>query len=146
MGVDDDKASEWLDISRILASDEQTGKVFVQSALELNRLNSKTGLSYESLIQDYNHKLTKLKDIKGKIRAKSDELYMSTYRNEASQKQAEQVLGSITASITTARDTFSRQKEELKSQLDEYLAQHQLSWQRIKLVEAAIDGGLKGKG
>jgi len=65
-------------------------------------------------------------------------------------EKATQELESITSAMTTTQELFQKQKDSLKSELDEYLAQNKLSWQKVNLVTMIFDAelneaGLKGR-
>ena len=146
MGVNISRVELWLDICEKIASYEAFSGELVESALELERLSSETSLSYESLIQDYRQKLDELETLDRKIEEKRDELEEMKLKYEEEKEGGKKTLDSITKATATAQGNFDRQKQDLHSQLDEYLEQHRLSWERIKTVEAAIDSGLDAAG
>ncbi len=61
------------------------------------------------------------------------------------QKRANETIASINNAITSAQDSFDRQEKNLQLKLKKYMAKDNLSWQRIREVEAVIDSGLKGR-
>jgi hypothetical protein len=146
MGVDGDKTSEWLDITQELACRSESSKSFVDSALELKRLTSQTGLTYESLVRSFNLKLEELGNIERHIEAKHEELQILQNKYDGEQKRSEEILASVTAAIASAREDFHKQQRSLRLELNEYLVNSKLSWRRIRLIEAVIDTGLKGSG
>lgn len=56
MGVDVEKAEQWIDTCQEIASTSASGNEFVNAAMELVQLKSETGLSYRDLITDYKAK------------------------------------------------------------------------------------------
>ena len=111
MGVDGDKTSEWLDITQELACRSESSMSFVDSALELKRLTSQTGLTYESVIQNDNSKLEEPGNIERNIEARREEQRVLEHKYGEEQKRAEEILASITAAITSAREDLHKQKK-----------------------------------
>jgi len=146
LGADIDKALEWLDVCQGIAASAVSDSRFIKSALELERFTSQTGMSYESLVNDYKTKLAKLKNIERNIEEKSEGLGRLTYKYKTEQEQARKILDSISKAIETAQASFKKQKEVLQSELEGYLANSKLSWEMIKEVEAMIDFGLTDAG
>ncbi|TET43430.1 MAG: hypothetical protein E3J66_01955, partial [Dehalococcoidia bacterium] len=146
MGIDSDKASQWLDICQELAYRSESSRLFAESALELQRLRSETGLTYQSLVQNYNAKVTELRNIEQNIEVKEQALRALKQKCNDEQKRANETIASINNAITSARDSFDQQKNNLQLKLKKHMAKDNLSWQRIRKVEAVIDSGLKGTG
>ncbi|MFC2000959.1 hypothetical protein ACFLUZ_00445 [Chloroflexota bacterium] len=146
MGIDSDKASQWLDICQELAYPSESSRVFAESALELQRLRSETGLTYQSLVKNYNAKVTELTNIEQNIEAKKQALRALKQKCNDEQKRANETIASINNAITSAQDGFDQQKKSLQLKLKKHMAKDNLSWQRIREVEAVIDSGLKGTG
>ena len=74
MGVDGEEADRWLDVSRDIASATVSSSQFIKAALELARLTSENGPSYESLIEDYKTKVEESKTLDAKITQKEEEI------------------------------------------------------------------------
>ncbi|MBA7565524.1 hypothetical protein ES708_07208 [subsurface metagenome] len=146
MGIDSDKASQWLDICQELASRSESSRVFAESALELQRLRSETGLPYQSLVQNYNAKVTELRNIEQNIEAKAQALKVLKQKCSDEQKRVDETIASINTAIVFARDSFEKQKKNLQIKLKKYMAKDNLSWQMVREVEAVIGSGLKGAG
>lgn len=146
MGIDSDKASQWLDICQELADRSESSRLFAESALELQRLRSETGLTYQSLVQNYNAKVTELRNIEQNIEVKKEALRALKQKCGDEQKRADETIASINSAITSARDSFEKQKKNLQIKLKKYMAKDNLSWQMIREVEAVIGSGLKGTG
>jgi len=146
MGIDSDKASQWLDICQELASRSESSRVFAESALELQRLRSDTGLTYQSLVKNYNDKVTELRNIEQNIEVKKEDLKALKQKCNDEQKRANKTIASINTAIASARNSFDQQKNNLQLKLKKHMATDNLSWQRVREVEAVIDSGLKGTG
>ena len=146
MGIDSDKASQWLDICQELAYPGESSRLFAESALELQRLRSETGLTYQSLVRNYNAKVTELRNIEQNIEVKAQALRALEQKCDDEQKRADETIASINNAITSVQDSFNRQKKNLQLKLKKHMAQNNLSWQRIREVEAVIRFGLKGTG
>ena len=145
MGVDNEKALQWLDICQELAYPGESSRLFAESALQLQRLRSETGLPYQSLVRNYDTKVTELRNIEQNIEVKKEDLSALEQKCNDEQKRAKETITSINNAITSVQDSFNRQKKNLQLKLKKHMAQNNLSWQRIKLVEAIIDSGLKGR-
>ncbi len=146
MGVDSEKASQWLDICQELAARSESSGLFAESALELQRLRSETGLTCQSLVQNYHAKVTELRNIEANIEVKREDLRALKQKCSDQQKRANETIALINNAITSARDSFDRQKKYLQIKIKKHIAKDNLSWQRIREVEAVIDSGLKGTG
>jgi len=141
MGMIKEEAEQWLDICQNIASPTASTGQFVKAGLELARLASESGLSYGDLIADYNAKLNRSIELDRQIEQKNEKLNEIKAKHKEEKERATRELDSITKAIATAQDTFRKQKNDLKSQLDEYLIQNKLSLKKVKLVEAVINSG-----
>lgn len=146
MGVDSDEVEQWLDICGDIASPIASNSQFVKAALELAKLTSNTDFSYESLLDDYHGKLKTSEALNTEIEKKDKELKAIKLMYKEEKEQAAKELDSITKAIATAQDTFSKQKKELNAQLDDYLAQNQVSWRKVKTATALLESGLSEVG
>jgi DNA repair exonuclease SbcCD ATPase subunit len=134
MGVGIEHVDMWLDSCKDISKPSITNSQFVKAALELAELTSGTGLSYAEVINNHTTKLAVLNQLDketGKKKAELDHLN-SKYQKE--KIQATKVLDSINKAIETAQEAYHKQKEEMESQLDEYMIQNKLSWDRVYAV------------
>ncbi|MFC2003506.1 hypothetical protein ACFLV4_06160 [Chloroflexota bacterium] len=146
MGVSSEQANEWLEICQGIATPTVPSNNFVKAALELAQLTSSNGLSYAELIDDYNAKLDASTKLGQDIGHKKDELSQIKTQFKEDQQQATEVLNSINKAITTAQDTLQKQKKDLDSQLNDYMAQNQISWEKVNSVTAIVNSELANKG
>lgn len=146
MGVNSEQAQQWLDICQDIASPTASNSQFVKAALELAQVTSGSGLGYGSLIQDYNAKLELSKALEAEIEQKKGQLAKLKLECEEQREQATSELNSLTNALATAQDTFHKQKQDLKSQLDEYLAQNKFSWEKVNTAVALLSVELGKKG
>lgn len=128
MAVGDEQVGQWLDICQDIASTTVTNNQFVQSALELAEVTAVNGLNYQSVIEDYGYKLELGKKLNIEIQHKEKQKAQSTAE-----------INTITKAVATAQDNFEKQKGNLKSQLDEYITQNQLSWEKVNTVAAILN-------
>jgi len=142
LGVGPDCAEEWLDICRGIATPDVSSAGFVQAALELARLESATGSRYEELITLYKKNLKVLNKLKGETKRRNKELRKIIAEKERNASE----LNSITWAMVAAQESLQRQRDSLKSELDEHLAQHKLSWKKVETVLAALNRGLAETG
>lgn len=142
MGVDIEQTEQWLEICQGIASSSVTNNDFVSAALELAQSVSESGLSYAELLADYQTKLGKLKSTEKEAQQRQGEVNSLKQQKE----QARVELDSITRTTVAAREAFKKQKADLKSEQEKYLAKNKLSWEKIRLVKVAIDSGFKGSG
>jgi len=138
MGVGGEQLEQWLDICQSIASKEVATSQFVQSALELAKATSGSGLSYADVVADYSAKLGASKQLDEDIGQKKKELDQLRAQVKEEKKQANDTLKSINEAIATAQETYQKQKKEIDAQLKEYMAQNQLSWQKVKLVTSVL--------
>jgi len=146
MGVNCEQAEPWLDICRDIASPTVSSGQFVAAALELAKLEALNGLAYGGVIADYDAKLKRSSELDREIEQKKERLSEVVLKHEQEKEQATNELNSITKVIATAQDVFHKQKNDLKSQLDEYLAQNRLSWRKVNTVLALLDTELTESG
>lgn len=135
MGVDGEQVEQWLDICQDIASATVTNNQFVQSALELAEVTAANGLNYQSLLKDYNEKLELSKKLDIEIQHEKKEIIEHKKRREQSTAE----LNTINKAAVTALDNFEKQKGNLKLQLDEYIMQNQLSWEKVSTVAAILN-------
>ena len=138
MGVGGEQLEQWLDICQNIASTEVSSNQFVQSALELAQFTSNSGLNYVDVIADYTVKLDASKQLDKDIGQKKEEMDQLKSQVKEGKKQAGDTLNSINKAIATAQKTFQEQKKEIDSQLNQYMAQNQLSWEKVKLVTSVL--------
>lgn len=128
MGVGDEQVEQWLDICENIASTTVTNDQFVQSALELAEVTAANGMSYQSVIEDYNCKLESSKKLSIDIQDKEKQKAQSTAE-----------VNTINKAAATAQDSFTKQKKGLESQMEEHIKQHNLSWEKVNTVSAILN-------
>ena len=131
MGVGAEQVEQALDVCQDIASPEVSNIQFVKAALDLAHLTAENGMSYQSLIEDYQNKL--------KIRQSLDQ---DIAQRQKLKEQASKQLVSITKAMGIAQDNFANQKADLKAQLDDYLAQNKLDWHTAKMAHGLLSDGL----
>lgn len=139
MGVDGEEADRWLDVSRDIASATVSSSQFIKAALELARLTSENGPSYESLIEGYKTKVEESKTLDAKITQKQEEISSLSASYKEDRQQATTELDSISRATATAQEVFATQKNELKADLDEHLIQNRLSWDKVNTAIAIFN-------
>ncbi|MFC1966844.1 hypothetical protein ACFLWI_07910 [Chloroflexota bacterium] len=128
MGVGDKQVEQWLDICQDISSTTVANNQFVQSALELAEATAVNGMDYHSVVEDYDYKLNLGK-----------KLDIENQRKKEQKEQSTAELDTINKAVVTAQDNFEKQKGNLKSQLDEYITQNQLSWEKVNTVAAILN-------
>lgn len=146
MGINSEVAEQWLDICQGIASPTVSNDQFVQSALELAEITSANDLSYKSLVQDYNEKLKISKKLGIEIQQQREEIAKLKLEYKEKKEQSTSELNSITKAIATAQDSFAAQKDQLKLELEQYLAQNKLSWEKVNAAVALLSVELGKKG
>lgn len=128
MGVGDEQVGQWLNICENIASTAVTNNQFVKSALELAEVTAVNGMSYQSVVEDYDCKLKSCK-----------ELGIDIQHKEKQKAQSTAEINTITKAVATAQDNFKKQKESLESQTEEHIKQHNLSWEKVNTVAAILN-------
>ncbi|MFC1991693.1 hypothetical protein ACFLVC_03100 [Chloroflexota bacterium] len=85
-------------------------------------------MSYQSVIEGYDYKLELGKKL--------------SIENQGKVKQKEQStveINTINKAVATAQDTFEKQKEDLKYQIEKHITQHKLSWEKVNTVAAILN-------
>ena len=139
MGVSSEKAEHWLDICHNIASPTVSTDRFVATSLELSQVASESGLNYGDVLNDYNAKLSRSRELSKEIEWEEQQFTEARVSHQEEKEQATRELDAVTKAIATAQDMFRKQKEDLKARMDEYLAQHKLSWKKINTVVALLD-------
>ena len=139
MGVSSEKVEHWLAICHDIASPIVSTDQFVSASLELSRVASESGLSYGDVLDDYNAKLNRSRELNKEIERKEQQLTEARASHRQEKEQATRELGTLTKAIATAQDMFRKQKEDLKARMDDYLAQHRLSWKKVNTAVALLD-------
>ena len=139
MGVSRENAEHWLDICHNIASPAVSTERFVAAALELSQVTSESGLSYADVLNDYSAKLSRSRELSKAIQREEQQLTEARAGRQEEKKQATKELNAVTKAIDTAQDMFRKQKEDLKARMNEYLAQHKLSWKKVNTVVALLD-------
>ena len=109
------------------------------AALELSQVASESGLSYADVLNDYDAKLRRSRELSKEIEREEQQLTEAKVSHQEEKKQATRELDAITKAVTTAQDMLRKQNEDLKARMDECLAQHKLSWKKVNTVVALLD-------
>lgn len=139
-------AEQWLETCREIASDSESPSGFVEAALELSRLKSETGLTYEVLLSEISQRIEYSKALDVEIDDKKRHLDELRRKCKSEKSKAAKELESITRATATAQENFAKQTAHLKAQLDQYLAQNKLDWYIVKTATALIDSVLGSVG
>jgi hypothetical protein len=137
MGVGGEQMEQWLEVCQSIATKEVASNEFVQAALALAKATSGSGLSYADIVADYSAKLGTLKQLDEDIVQKKEELDQLRAQVKE-EKQAGDTINSINKAISTAQETFQEQKRVIDAKLKEYMAQNQLSWEKVNLVVSLL--------
>jgi chaperonin cofactor prefoldin len=137
--VSSEEVEHWLDICHDIASPTVSTNQFVRTSLELSQVASESGLNYGDVLNDYNAKLSRSRELSKEIEREEQQFTEARVSHQEEKEQATRQLDAVTKAIATAQDMFRKQKEDLKARMDEYLAQHKLSWKKINTVIALLD-------
>ena len=146
MGVDVEKTEQWIDTCQEIASTSASGIELVNAAMKLVQLKSETGLSYRDLIADYEAKRNERDELHEEIEQENATLAQVKSEHKKEKEKATRELESITIAMMTTQELIQKQKDSLKSELDEYLAQNKLSWKKVNLVKMIFDAELSEAG
>ncbi len=139
MGVTADQMERSLDMVQQISTPSTSNSQFIWSALELAKKTSDTGLSYGDLLADYDAKTKTVKSLGRKVRAADGSLT----RAKQERTKAKRELQGITKKTIAAKKAFDRKRTRLESVQKQYMKQHNLSWRRIRLMEAVVATGFK---
>jgi len=146
MSADCEEAEGWLDICQDIASSTASDDRCYRMISDLVQLSLETGLNFRELIEDYHAKLSGLEELNRKIEQKNGELNEIKVKHEKEKCEARKEADSLVKEVTTAQENFKKQKIELQAQLDEYIAQNRLSWDRVNTVHAILNDELNKAG
>jgi len=142
MGVSNENAERWLDICHDITSPSVSTDQFVRASLRLSQAVSETGLSYDDVLDDYAAKLGKSEELSREIERQEQQLseVKASYREHKEQSTRE--LEAVNAAMAAAQDACDGQRQDLKAGMDEYLAQHRVSWRKVDMALALLHKGL----
>lgn len=146
MGISNHQIDSWIDICRQITSEDVPNKQFVEAALELARLTSKTGKSHESLIVDYTKKSEELKATQVKIvncKKKVDELSRDLTKQR---RHNIQCIQSLEKELAVATENHNKSKERMQEDLNKHLTENKMSWEKVDTVIAILDKKLSEAG
>lgn len=139
MGASNENAERWLDICRDIASSSVSTDQFVRASLRLSQAVSESGLTYDDLLDDYAVKLAKSKELSREIEQQEQRLSEAKGSYREHKEQSARELDAITGAVAAAQETYNKQRQDLKARMDEYLAQHRVSWRKVDTVLALLD-------
>ncbi|MFH1663174.1 MAG: hypothetical protein ABH934_04580 [Chloroflexota bacterium] len=137
MGVANEQVDTWLDVTREVASGSNSGKEFASAALDLARLSSENGLSYSESVSKCKDGYDYLVKLRENIVNANRELEKINQDKE----QLKQELDTLKKDFETTRLNYRKQRTELDSAQNLYLAKNKLSWDRINEVIAVVESG-----
>jgi hypothetical protein len=146
MGIGNHQIDSWLDICRQIASEDVSNRQFAKAALELARLMSKTGMSYESLVADYAKQSELLKSTQVKIANYKRRIKELRRNLTKQQKHNDKYIQSLGKELAVATENHNKSKEIMKADLDKHLAENKLSWEKVDLVIALLNKKLSEAG
>jgi hypothetical protein len=146
MGVGNHQIDSWLDICRQIAGEDIPNRQFAKAALELARLTSKTGMSYESLIADYAKKSELLKSTQVKIAYYKKRIKDLRHNLTKQQKHNAKSIQLLEKELAVATENHNKSKERMKADLDKHLAKNKLSWEKVDAVIAILNKKLSEAG
>lgn len=126
----------WLTLMQEIASGSASGNQLAQAALELAQASAANGISYSQVMAEYDDKLKSCHELdvqKAELQKDIEKLKNS---QAAEKKQATAELEAITKAKETGQQAFAQQTNELKKQMDEYMGQHHLKWDKVSTVIA----------
>jgi len=146
MRISNHQIDSWIDICQQIAGEDVPSRQFAKAALELARLTSKTGMSYESIIADYAEKSEVLKSTQVKI-ANYKKRVKELRRNLTKQrKHNDKCIRSLEKELAVAKEDHNKSKERMRADLDKHMAQNKLSWEKVDTVIAILNKKLAEAG
>lgn len=124
----------WLDLFQQLALSHASDGQFVEIVSELVRLSSDTGLGYTELVEDHERKVDQSRHLQEDIEKYQVRLNEARLRYETEISEAQKRLDSIEESIAVSEKTHAARKSQLASELNECMAQHRVSWEKVNLA------------
>jgi len=146
VGVSYDQLDSWIDICRQIASEDVTNGQFINAALELARLMSKTGMSYESVVGEFTKKSEELQSTKAEIdrcKEQVDEL-----RHSLTEKRKHNIrrVRALDKELAMAVKNHDKSKEIMRMDLEKHMAENKMSWEKVDLAVSIFDKKLSEVG
>jgi transposase len=123
MGVSVDQVEDWLDIVYDIATEPAAMKPFVSAALEMSQMEMETGLNSAALVAEYKNTRQALNNLK-------EEVANTVKLKEEAKAEL---------------DAINQAKKEAQDQLDDFMVQNQLNWDKVKTVMAILEGEFSKK-
>jgi predicted nucleic acid-binding Zn-ribbon protein len=146
MGISNQQIEPWLDICRQISTEDVTNRRFIDSALELARLTSQIGTGYESIIDDYRRRSEEIKSIYAEIAKNKKSIKKLKLDLEKQKTLTTRGIQSLEKELASARESHSKSMRETQADLDNYLAENKLSWEKVNTVIAIVDKELSKTG
>jgi len=146
MGATNEEAEGWLDISQDIASSTDSGDQFIRMISDLVKLSLNTGMNVKNMIKDYHEKLTMLPELNRDIQQKKEGFNKIKVKYEKQKVKAKKGIDSLIREIAVLQNRYRKQKRDLQDQLDEYMAQNRLSWEKVNTVLAVLNAKLHKAG
>ncbi len=124
MGVGVDQVEDWLDIVYDIATEPTTMKPLVSAALELSQMEMVTGLDCSSLVAEYKNTSQALNNLEAEM---ADTV-----------KLKEKAEGELEA--------INQTKKAASEELDDFMVQNQLNWDKVNTAIAIFEGEFSEKG
>ena len=146
MGANNEEAEGWLDTSRDIASSTDSDDQFIRMISDLVKLSLNTGMNVKDMIKDYHEKLTTLPELNREIQQKKEGFNKIKAKYEKQKVKAKKGIDSLIREIAVLQNRYRKQKRDLQDQLDEYMAQNRLSWEKVNTVLAVLNAKLHKAG
>jgi transposase-like protein len=141
LGVETEDIEDWLEVSKALAS-SISGNRFKEVALEMYRIKRDKGIGYTELVEDYQGKIETLKAIKDEIA--KEEAVLEKLEKDKEQSSLE--MNNMQKQLTCEKQNYDKQKLKLRRDIDKYLEDNRLTWERIRAIEAVSDSAFRSAG
>jgi predicted nucleic acid-binding Zn-ribbon protein/transposase-like protein len=146
LGVKAEDVEVWLGVMQEIASGSTSGSQLAQAAVELAGFTAANGKSYSEVLAEYNDKLKSCQELDAQRAGLQQDIEKLKQTYAAEKKQATADLEAITKAKATNQQAFTQQTSELKKQLDEYMQQHHLKWDKVSTVIAMANQKLAESG
>jgi hypothetical protein len=139
MGAAAEEAAHWLEVCQSLASPLASTNQLLKAAIELVELESASGQTYSASVENYKLLEEHRKELEETIATNQTKIAALDANYQKAKKGKTEELAGINEAIAKAQESFLKQTEELKTQLNIYMANVKLSWHKVKVVQAIFE-------
>ena len=146
MGVDCENVEEWVDIFQNIAGSNDSNDHFIETVYDLAQLSKEAGQDLREFVCEYEEKLGTRAEIDNQMEEKKQQLQEIEQEYQEESEKIKSQISNMTRELNTIQEANEKRKKEMESQLQEYLVDNKLSWEKVNTVLAVAEDRLTKEG